>query len=301
MKKVLTFIVDKKYSNKDIATFLLAKNISHGCISALKREKDGILVNDKLQFTNYLLKENDVVKISLTEKNDYSLIVPKKLDFIKVYEDEDIIVINKPYNMSVHPSFKYFEDSLENGLAYYFLEKKEDVVCHFINRLDKDTTGLVLIAKNRFAANILSQDVKNNKIERKYLALVEKEIKIKKAVIEAPIAREKPESIIRTVDFENGKPAITKYKVLNYNKKHNVSLIELELLTGKTHQIRVHMKYIGHPLVGDKLYNKTNTQLNRQALHSYFLRFKHPFNDEILEFKLQLPLDFKKLVDKCYN
>ncbi len=301
MKRVLTFIVDRDSNNKDIATFLLSKNISHSCISALKKEQEGIKVNNKFQFTDYILKENDLVTISLTEKNDYTQIVPKKLDFKIVYEDEDIIIIDKPLNMTVHPSFKYFEDSLENGLAYYFLEKNEDVVCHFINRLDKDTTGLMLVAKNRFSANFLSKSLSNKTIKRKYLALVEGLPENNSATVEAPIERENPESIIRTVDFENGKKAITSYQVLSYNPQSDISLLKLELLTGRTHQIRVHMKYLGHPLIGDKLYNKSNRQLNRQALHSYYLSFYHPVTDEKMTFQSEMPADFTSLVNKCYN
>lgn len=301
MQRVLTFIVDKNNHGKDIAAFLLSKCISRGCISALKNENEGIMVNGRTQFTNFIVKENDVVKICLTEKNDYTKIVPNKLDFKIVYEDEDIIVIDKPVNMTVHPSFKYFKDSLENGLAYYFLEKKQDVVCHFINRLDKDTTGLLLVAKNRFSANFLSIALYKKEITRKYLALVQGHPENKTGLIDAPIEKENPLSIIRTVDFENGKKALTNYEVLIYNPETDVSLIKLELLTGKTHQIRVHMQYIGHPLIGDELYNKSNRQLNRQALHSYYLSFNHPITNKALVFKSAMPLDFTRLVNKCYN
>ncbi|MGI6608420.1 MAG: RluA family pseudouridine synthase [Erysipelotrichaceae bacterium] len=301
MKRVLTFTVDRNSDNSKVADFLLLKNISRSCITALKKEKEGIKVNNKKQFTDYILKENDVVKISLAEKNDYTKIVPVRLDFEIVYEDEDIIVINKPANMTVHPSFKYFDSSLENGLAYYFLKKNEDIVCHFINRLDKDTTGLMIVAKNRFAANILSQAILKKEIERMYLALVQGQLADKTGVISAPVERESPNSIIRIVNFESGRKAVTKYEVVYYNPENNISLVKLELLTGRTHQIRVHMKYLGHPLVGDNLYNKTNRQLNRQALHSCFLSFNHPITNEKLTFNSGIPSDFTTLVNKCYN
>lgn len=301
MKRVLTYIVNKNNSDNSVADFLLSQKISRNCISALKKEKEGILVNGQVKFTDYILKENDVVEISLTESNDYSQIIPKKLDFKIIYEDEDLIVIDKPANMTVHPSFKYFENSLENGLAYYFLEKNEDIVCHCINRLDKDTTGLMIVAKNRFSANILSTNLAEKEIKRKYLALVQGKIESKVGYINAPIEKESPDSIIRTVDFKNGKNALTSYNVLDYNPEANVSLVELELLTGRTHQIRVHMKYLGHPLIGDELYNKTNKQLNRQALHSYYLSFHHPITAKLLTFTSDIPIDFTTLINKCYN
>ncbi|HPW53683.1 MAG TPA: RluA family pseudouridine synthase [Erysipelotrichaceae bacterium] len=301
MKRVLQFIVDKNSDSTDVASFLLSKKISGSCISALKREKQGILVNGEIQFTDYILKESDVVEISLTEENDYSQIIPVKLDFKIIYEDEDIIIIDKPANMTVHPSLKYFKESLENGLTYYFLTKNEDVVCHFINRLDKDTTGLLIVAKNRFSANILSQALLKKEIKREYLALVEGKLLNKSGSINAPIEREKEGSIIRTVDFEKGKQAITNYEVLSYNPQTDVSLLKLELLTGRTHQIRVHMKYLGHPLVGDELYNKTCRQLKRQALHSCYLSFYHPISHKPLSFKSEMPTDFTTLLNKCYN
>lgn len=301
MKRVLTFIVDKNNNGNTINDFLLSQNISRSCISALKKETEGILVNGKEKFTDYIVQENDLVEISLTELNDYSQIIPKKLNFSIIYEDEDLIVIDKPANMTVHPSVKYFENSLENALTYYFLENNEDVVCHCINRLDKDTTGLMIVAKNRFSANILSKSLMKKEIKRKYLALVQGKFENKVGCINAPIERENPDSIIRIVDFKNGKDAITNYEVLNYNPKTDVSLVKLELLTGRTHQIRVHMKYLGHPLIGDELYNKTNKQLNRQALHSYYLSFQHPITNKPLTFTTELPVDFTTLVNKCYN
>ena len=187
MRRVLTFVVNKDDSDANIADFLLSKSISRSCISALKKEPEGISVNGKIQFTDFILKENDIVKISLTERNDYTQIIPNKLNFKVVYEDEDIIIIDKPANMTVHPSFKYFTESLENGLAYYFLERNQDVVCHFINRLDKDTTGLMIVAKNRFSANILSQALIKKEIQRNYLALVMGHLKNKTGVINAPV------------------------------------------------------------------------------------------------------------------
>ncbi|MCR5668194.1 MAG: RluA family pseudouridine synthase [Lachnospiraceae bacterium] len=227
-----------------------------------------------------------------------------------VYEDEDILVVNKPAGLPIHPSQNHYEDSLANAVMAYYKEQGENFVFRCINRLDRNTSGLTLIAKNMLSSAILSQDVMKRDIHRTYLALVERKGQEKTKVaqqlpdsgtIEAPIARVEGSTILREVNFETGDYALTKYwKLADFE---DATLLKLQLGTGRTHQIRVHMSYIGHPLLGDDLYGNGTYQkidsegkpiiLNRHALHSYRLEFTHPITGEAMDLKADLPADMK--------
>ena len=198
-------------------------------------------------------------------------------------------MINKPADMPVHPSAGNYENTLANGIAWYFAEKGEDFVYRCINRLDRDTTGALILAKNPLSAAILSVQMKKRQILRTYLALVDGLLP-DAGTINAPIARMEGSVITREVNFETGESAITHYERLAAGKEY--SLAELHLETGRTHQIRVHMKYIGHPLPGDYLYNPDYRRINRQPLHSYQLEFTHPITGKVMLFTAPLPIDF---------
>lgn len=191
--------------------------------------------------------------------------------------------------MPVHPSAGNYENTLANGIAWYFAEKGEDFVYRCINRLDRDTTGALILAKNPLSAAILSVQMKKRQIRRTYLALVDGLLP-DAGTINAPIARMEGSVITREVNFETGESAITHYERLAAGKEY--SLAELHLETGRTHQIRVHMKYIGHPLPGDYLYNPDYRRINRQPLHSYQLEFTHPITGKVMLFIAPLPIDF---------
>ena len=205
-----------------------------------------------------------------------------------LYEDEDILVINKPADMPVHPSAGNYENTLANGIAWYFAEKGEDFVYRCINRLDRDTTGALILAKNPLSAAILSVQMRNRQICRTYLALVDGVLP-ESGNVDAPIARMDGSVITREVNFQNGESAVTHYECLAVGKDY--SLAELHLETGRTHQIRVHMNYIGHPLPGDFLYNPDYSHISRQALHSHHLRFRHPITGEEMHFTAPVPED----------
>ena len=210
-----------------------------------------------------------------------------------VYEDEDILVINKAADTPIHPSQGNYENSLANGVAGYFKHKGENVVFRCINRLDRDTTGLVVIAKNMLSGAVLNQAMIQREIHRIYLAVVKGELP-ESGTIDFPIARKEGSTIERCVDFECGEHAVTHVQCVEKNEKYSLAKIWLE--TGRTHQIRVHMNAIGHPLPGDFLYHPDFSEIGRQALHSWRLEFMHPVTGALMKFEQPLPEDMRKLL-----
>lgn len=294
MKKNMTYRIEE--GNITIKDFLLSHNISSKAISTLKKQVDGILVNGKVQFTNYKLQPNDILSINLDENNDYENIIATKMDLNILYEDDDIVIVNKSADITVHPSKKYFTNSLVNGLTYYYQNKNMDVKLHCITRLDKETSGCVLFAKNRIAANCLSNMVKQKEISKTYLSLASGKINKQHFLISAPISRISKGNILRCVDFQTGKEALTECFLLGYYPSNDISLLKCLLHTGRTHQIRVHLQYINHPIVSDSLYNKSCNLLLRQGLHCYNIRFIHPISHQLIDVTSQLPADLKQVL-----
>lgn len=294
MKKNMTYRIEE--GNITIKDFLLSHNISSKAISTLKKQVDGILVNGKGQFTNYKLQPNDILSINLDENNDYENIIATKMDLNILYEDDDIVIVNKSADITVHPSKKYFTNSLVNGLTYYYQHKNMDVKLHCITRLDKETSGCVLFAKNRIAANCLSNMVKQKEISKTYLSLASGKINKQHFLISAPISRISKGNILRCVDFQTGKEALTECFLLGYYPSNDISLLKCLLHTGRTHQIRVHLQYINHPIVSDSLYNKSCNLLLRQGLHCYNIRFIHPISHQLIDVTSQLPADLKQVL-----
>lgn len=294
MKKNMTYRIEE--GNITIKDFLLSHNISSKAISTLKKQVDGILVNGKVQFTNYKLQPNDILSINLDENNDYENIIATKMDLNILYEDDDIVIVNKSADITVHPSKKYFTNSLVNGLTYYYQNKNMDVKLHCITRLDKETSGCVLFAKNRIAANCLSNMVKQKEISKTYLSLASGKVSKQHFLISAPISRISKGNILRCVDFQTGKEALTECFLLEYYPSNDISLLKCLLHTGRTHQIRVHLQYINHPIVSDSLYNKSCNLLLRQGLHCYNIRFIHPISHQLIDVTSQLPADLKQVL-----
>ena len=294
MKKNMTYRIED--GNITIKDFLLSNNISSKAISTLKKQVDGILINGKVQFTNYNLQPNDILSINLDENNDYENIIATKMDLNILYEDDDIVIVNKSADITVHPSKKYFTNSLVNGLTYYYQNKNMDVKLHCITRLDKETSGCVLFAKNRIAANCLSNMVKQKEISKTYLSLASGKINKQHFLISAPISRISKGNILRCVDFQTGKEALTECFLLGYYPSNDISLLKCLLHTGRTHQIRVHLQYINHPIVSDSLYNKSCNLLLRQGLHCYNIRFIHPISHQLIDVTSQLPADLKQVL-----
>lgn len=293
MNRILSYTIDDTYHLTQIGDFLRQHNFSRQVIIHLKKTKEGILLNDKWAYINDKLHAGDILTIRLIEESSSDQIVPIEMDIDIVYEDEDILVVNKPANTPIHPSINNYDNSLANGLVHYYQKQNLPFVFRCVNRLDRDTTGLVLLAKNMYSSCILSEMVRNREIHREYLAIVEGKLE-ESGIIDAPIGRKDGSIIERSIDYENGQSAITHFTLLEY--KNSFSLASIILETGRTHQIRVHMKHIGHPLPGDFIYNPNFTHIGRQALHSHKLTFHHPITKEEMTFVAPLPLDMKMLL-----
>ena len=247
------------------------------------------------------LKTGDLLEITLEEEQPSENIIPVCLPLHIIYEDEDLMVIDKPADMPVHPSIGNYENTLANAVAWYFQQQNIPFVFRCINRLDRDTTGLLILAKNMLSGAILSDQMKKREIHRIYLAITEGKTD-PAGTINRPIGRADHSLILRQVDPDKGDPACTHYLQKCWHPKtfypatlsvpqDCLSLVQLQLETGRTHQIRVHMTSIGHPLIGDTLYNPETALLARQALHSYRLAFTHPVTGVPLEFTSSLPAD----------
>ena len=256
-----------------------------------------IFVNDVAVKMNRVLNEGEIIKIDLA-KDESQDIAPEKMDIEIIYEDEDILVVNKKPFMVVHPTKSYQSGTLANGVINYFNESGQNCIVRLVSRLDMNTSGLIIIAKNQFSHGMLSKEMSDNKVTKKYLAVVHGLLENEEGTIDLPIYR--PEGtdfgIMRVVD-ERGQRSITHYKVVE--KYENASLVECTLETGRTHQIRVHLSNIGHPIYGDSLYGSGDEEqdlINRQALHAYSLDFKSPRTGEILSLKSELPEDIKTLI-----
>ena len=282
--------------NQTINSILTNKlKISTRLLNKLINQKS-IYLNGKVCDTRNKALENDILTIDLNCKEDNSNIVPTKMNLKIIYEDEWMLVVDKPAGMPIHPSRMHFTDSLSNGVKYYFdlinLSKK----IRPINRLDLDTSGLVVFAKCEYIQESFIKQMDSNTFKKEYFCLVTGILENKKGTISFPISR-KPGSIIeRCIDNKNnsGKPCITNYEVISEFK--NYSLVKCYLETGRTHQIRVHMAGISHPLLGDTLYGYKSDLINRQALHSYKIECIHPIYNKPLIFKSNLPSDMESLI-----
>ena len=255
---------------------------------ALRENK--IKLNGKKQPLSTRVQNGDTIRLFLSDDQLESRPTPAA---VFVYEDDDILVVDKPADTPIHPSIGNYENTLANGIAWYFEQKGEPFVYRCINRLDRDTTGLIVLAKHALSAAVLSQAMRSREIHRTYQAFALGETAAS-GTIDAPIARLNGSLIQRTVDFASGERSVTHYRTLAHCSVF--SHLELNLETGRTHQIRVHMAYIGHPLLGDTLYNKTPGTFPRQALHSASLSFVHPITGEPLTFHAPLPEDMQNLL-----
>lgn len=286
MNRVLTYEITEEQEGTKIGDFLRRAGYSRHVIIHLKKTENGILLNGEWAYVGQFLKEGDHLEIRIIESESSEQIVPAELPLDIVYEDEDLLIINKPADMPIHPSINNYDNTLANALMWYYQQKGETFVYRCINRLDRDTTGLLIVAKNMLSGGILSDMSKKREIHREYLAIAEGEVP-QEGVIDAPIARKEESVIERCVDFEKGDRAVTHYWRMDY--RNGYSLVRLKLETGRTHQIRVHMKYLGHPLTGDYLYNPDYRILNHQALHSWKLAFRHPITGAQMQFKADPP------------
>ena len=289
MERILSYTITSKSENQKISNYLKSQGYSAQNLIELKKMPDSVLVNGIWSYMNQPLHTGDELVIHIREDSSSEKIPPVQLPLHIVYENEDLMVINKPAGMPIHPSMNHYENSLGNALAYYFACQEKPFVFRCINRLDRDTSGLTIVAKHMVSAGMLSAMVARKDIVREYLAIVRGCITPETGTINAPLSRKSGSILERQVDFEHGEYAVTHYRKIDEKNGH--SLISLILETGRTHQIRVHMKYLGFPLIGDYLYHPDVELISRQALHSYRLRFTHPITHEEMEFTAPLPDD----------
>ncbi len=295
----------KKINNENIGERLdkyLVTELSESRNLILRNIKSGnILVNDKIVKGGYILKLNDEINIgNLTIDTS---VIGEDIPLDIYYEDEYIMVVNKPSGMVVHPGNGNYSHTLVNALKGYtdnLSDESGDNRCGIVHRIDKDTSGILLIAKTNEAHRILSEGFKNKTIKRKYIALVHGVIDANKGKVDAPIGRSKIDRKKMCITEDNSKSAITNFIVLERFK--TTTLLELSLETGRTHQIRVHMEYIGHPVVNDPVYGHRKIINDYgQMLHAEYLGFYHPITNEYLEFNAPLPEKFNEILNMFKN
>jgi len=319
----MKLLVKKKDDSKRLDVFLSEK-INHLTRSNIKKviKSKNVKINKKIaDSSSKKVKLNDIIEIKFLIKNSDKLL-PNKIKLNIHFEDKDILIINKPKGMVVHPGAGNYENTLANALVYKYKNKLSNINGELrpgiVHRIDKETSGLLVIAKNNLSHSKLGKQFSDHSIKRKYLCLVWGAVRPLQGRIETLISRNKKNRQLMTVSDFNGKKAITNYKtikVFNIKDIPKISLIECELETGRTHQIRVHMKYKGAPLLGDNQYGKKNIKfkkvnedffkklsvLSGQALHAKSLGFIHPTTNKFVNFDSKLPDDFKKLLDLLKN
>ena len=293
MKRIFCYTIPAEFEGETLLSYLKHLKFSSQIITHLKRTENGIQLNGVWGRVRDILHTGDVLTLLLVETETSENIVPTNLPLDIIYEDEDLLIINKSADTPIHPSQGNYDNTLANAVMYYYGQKGENFVYRCINRLDRDTTGLLILSKHMYSASLLSNMVQNREIHREYLAVATGLVP-DSGTIEAPIGRVDGSTIERHVDEEQGEYACTHYKRLDY--KNGYSLVSLKLATGRTHQIRVHMKHIGHPLPGDFLYNPDYSVIQRQALHSHRLEFIHPITHKKMEFTAPLPEDMNSII-----
>lgn len=290
----LTYKIDEDDADKTFNNVLINNlDFSSRLLTKLIRNKQ-IFINEKICDTRNVTNLGDTLTIDFSTPEDNSNVVPSKMDLEIVYEDEWFLVVNKPAGIPIHPSRLHFENSLSNGVRFYFdaigLQKK----IRPVNRLDLDTSGLVIFAKCEYIQECFIRQMSSKVFQKEYLCLVNGSLTPKTGTIDLPISRKTGSIIERCVDLKNGQPSITYYRVIKEFSSY--SLVECKLETGRTHQIRVHMASKGHPLLGDTLYGSCSTLIDRQALHSYKIKCVHPISKKPLIFEADLPSDFKNAI-----
>ena len=283
-------VIDNKYTNINQILkqeFKLSARLMHKVIS-----NKFVLLNNIPIDTRTIPNKGDIIKVDLNYEEENDNIVPTKMELNILYEDDSLLILNKPAGLAVHPSILHFADSLSNGVRFYFdsigLKKK----IRPVNRLDLDTSGIIIFAKNEYIQECLIKQMNSHTLEKEYIAIVSGILNEKSGTINLPISRKKGSIIERCVS-KDGQIAITDYSVIK--ELDNISVVKCVLKTGRTHQIRVHFSAIGHPLIGDFLYSSKSDLINRQALHSYHISFIHPISNKIIDIYCELPEDMKKI------
>lgn len=296
MNRNIDYIIDEDSAGLRVEQFLRRKRYSGQNLSEIKRMPKSILVNGVHYYMRQELSTGDHLQVRICETQNSEKIPPTKLSLDIIYEDEDLLVLNKPAGMPIHPSLNNYTNSIANALAYYFQSQGKPFIFRCCNRLDRDTSGLTIVSKHLVSGSILSDMTKYREVHREYLAIARGSVTPSEGTIQAPLGRKEGTIIERTVDWEHGEDAVTHYKVVKEANGH--SLVSLRLETGRTHQIRIHMKYLGYPLIGDYLYNPDMEYMTRQALHSHHMEFTHPITGEHMSFTAPLPEDMVRVMQE---
>ncbi|GAA0768248.1 RluA family pseudouridine synthase [Clostridium subterminale] len=296
---VITYKVGREGQDVKIRDYMKESlNLSGRFIrgSAMNRR---LRVNGKEVKLNYKLQEEDIIEVTVNAEESQN-IEGEDLNIQVIYEDDDLLIVDKPPFMVVHPTKSHPMGTLANGVIHHFRSNNDNSIVRLVSRLDRDTSGLIMIAKNQFSHMNLAKSMDKNLIKKSYLAIIHGNLENKEGTIDLPIGRPTDETIKRAV-LEEGQRSITHYKVVESYKVG--ALVELLLETGRTHQIRVHLSYVGCPIYGEQLYSDFNDEelISRQALHAYALSLPHPRTGEILNFKSHLPEDMTRLIHKLQS
>lgn len=288
---ILEYTVLNNEEGQKVGQILRNKlHISARLLNKLKMNEK-ILVNDVPVFSSYIVRSNDHITVKIDFKEDDN-ILPEEIELQILYEDEYLLAVNKPAGIVVHPSSYHPNNTLANGVKFYLNNNKK---IRPINRLDRDTSGIVLFAKNEYIQELMIQE---KSFKKEYLTIITGFMENKEGIINLPIGR-KDGSIMEREVREDGQTAITKYNVMSESKDDNVSLLHIELLTGRTHQIRVHFAYFKKYILGDSLYGNKTKIINRQSLHAWRLSFIHPIKKDIIKIEAPLFDDMKNVIKQC--
>lgn len=266
---------------------------SNRLVRHLKAHRGSLRVNDRSRTVRYKLRKGDVVHIHFPPEERSDTLRAEKIPIKVVYEDDHLLMINKPAGLPMSPSPNHPSRTLANGIIYYYDQQSLAYTVHFVTRLDRETSGLVLVAKHRYMHALCNEMLLNNNINRSYEAIVEGIVSPDEGTIDQPIGRKDGSLIERQIDLSRGKRAITHYRV--HKRAETRSYVKIQLETGRTHQIRVHFSALGYPLLGDTLYGEQTTDLHRHALHCSRLSFIHPFTKKIISFTVPIPTDMNMI------
>ena len=299
----MDFLITSEDAGIDIRRFISSHvHLSSKMLKALKYAEDGILVNGERRTVRYLLKEGDLLSLAIDDRESAEHLEAVELPLAILYEDADLVVPSKPSNMPTHPSHNHHRDTVANALAFRYAQMGQPFVFRPINRLDRNTSGLLLVARNRLCAGRLSRAMQEGKIQKSYLAILVGEMPLGKGKITEALCRTEESIILRRVcppDTPGADHAVTEYEVLASQNGH--TLVRAHPITGRTHQLRVHFAHLGHPILGDDLYGSPSPIIPRHALHALTLSFVHPSTKTPMTLSAPPPEDFAIALKRFFS